>query len=112
MRPSTIDKRASRQRPAVAASARIDMRLDPNEKKEIIAAAAESGESTASFVLQAVRNEIQRRRREREIIELSLRDQREFVQAILGNPEPNANLLAAARVYHDRIVRVQSTSHK
>lgn len=81
---------------------RIDVRL-PAETEEIIErAAAIRGITVSQFVVRAAREAAEQVLNDHATWQLSRRDSRAFVKALLHPPEPNAALLEAAARYASR----------
>lgn len=80
-----------------AKPARLEARVTAEQKDLFQQAASLLGRSLTDFMVSALQEIAKRTILEHEVIQLSLRDQKLFVQAILNPPEPNANLLKAAK---------------
>lgn len=89
--------RASTQR-----ADRLEARIPREQKALLVRAAALHGQSLTHFVLASATEAAQRIIREREVLELSERDQIAFAQALLDPPAPSAALKRAARRYLGR----------
>lgn len=82
---------------------RIAARIPANQKALLQRAAAIRGSSLTDFVLSAARDVAEQTIREHEVITLSERDSRAFIEALL-HPEPaNDTLRAAAERYKARM---------
>lgn len=77
--------------------ARLEARITADQKNLFQHAATLLGRSLTDFVISALQEAAKRTIQEHEIIQLSLRDQQLFAQAILNPAEPNAKLLKAAK---------------
>ncbi len=86
-------------------TARLDLRVTPEDKELIERAAEVSGRSQTEFVLGSARSEAQRTLREYEVMRLSERDRDVFIDAFLNPPEPGERLRQAAERYRDRSSR-------
>jgi uncharacterized protein (DUF1778 family) len=94
--------KSQRRKPAnETATERLEVRLPRKDKQRVVRAARSWGESLTSFVMNAVRSEIERRERTQEVIQLSKRDQQLFVRAVLSPPKLNEALERAARAYSE-----------
>jgi uncharacterized protein (DUF1778 family) len=84
-----------------AAAARRNERLDARvtrEEKEIIETAASlRGTSASDFVRMAVKEAALNTIREHELLTLTEKSKRVFVEALLNPPKPNDKVVAAAR---------------
>ena len=80
-----------------AKPARLEARVTAEQKDLFQQAALLLGRSLTDFMVSALQEMAKRTILEHEVIQLSLRDQKLFVQSILNPPEPNVNLLKAAK---------------
>lgn len=80
-----------------AKSARLEARVTAEQKDLFQQAAFLLGRSLTDFMVSALQEMAKRTILEHEVVQLSLRDQKLFAQAILNPPAPNANLLKAAK---------------
>jgi uncharacterized protein (DUF1778 family) len=94
---STTDKR----RPT--GGSRLEARVTPGLKRLFQHAADLQGVTLSDFLIQSVRQSALQTVREHEILRLNAEDSRQFANALLAPPKPNARLRAAARRYQ-RIV--------
>lgn len=78
---------------------RLDARVTAEDKSLFERAAALSGRSMSSFVVNTLREAARRVIREHETMQLSGRDRRAFVSALLEDAEPAEPLRRAARAY-------------
>lgn len=83
---------------------RIEARITPFGLEMIRHAAYLQGRSVSDFVVSAAEAAAKKEIAEREIIRLTLEDQRAFAEAILNPPEPGPALRSAAEA-HRRLVR-------
>lgn len=78
--------------------ARLEARITPEQKELIEHAAALEGRSISDFVVSSVQAAALETIHQHEIITLSARDSRIFVEALLNPPEPNEALREAMRL--------------
>lgn len=83
---------------------RLEARITPEQKELLQRAAALAGTSLTDFVLTSARRAAERTIREHEVLTLTAREGRAFVEDLLGGAAPAAALLAAAEHY-DRVMR-------
>jgi len=102
--PTTSDQHDERQNKRTR-TARLDLRVTPEDKELIERAAEASGRSQTDFVVSSARSEAQRTLREYDVMRLSERDRDAFVDAFLTPPEPNERLREAAERYRERTSR-------
>jgi uncharacterized protein (DUF1778 family) len=81
---------------------RLEARIPREQKAVLVRAAALHGQSLTHFVLASATEAAHRIIREREVVELSDRDQIAFAEALLNPPAPSAHLKKAARRYLSR----------
>jgi uncharacterized protein (DUF1778 family) len=82
-------------------TARLEARL-PNEVLTRLKRAAEiQGRTLTDFVVAAADEAACRTIEQTEVINLSIEDQRQIVEAILNPPEPTAALMRAAKRYRE-----------
>ncbi len=82
-------------------TARLEARL-PNEVLARLKRAAEiQGRSLTDFVVAAADEAACRTIEQTEIINLSIKDQRQIVEALLNPPEPTPALIRAAKRYRE-----------
>jgi uncharacterized protein (DUF1778 family) len=77
--------------------ARLEARISPDQKALFQRAAALQGRTLTDFVVGCVAEEAKRVVGENEVIKLSERDRRVFVEALLNPPSPNKALQKAAK---------------
>lgn len=78
---------------------RLEARISP-EQKDLFKRAAEIQHKTLTdFVLAAAYDNAKKVIQEHEVMELTARDQKIFVDALLNPPQPNAKLRKAAKRY-------------
>ena len=87
--------------PIAAKTARLEARLTEEQKALFQHAADLSGRSLTEFVVSSAQEVATRTVREHEVLTLSDRDRRVFVQALLKPISPNKRLRQAARRYKD-----------
>lgn len=80
-------------------SERLETRISAAQKDLLQRAAALQGRSLSDFVVASAQRAAEQAIREHQIITLSERDSRAFVEAILADDEPNEHLRAAAARY-------------
>lgn len=83
---------------------RLEARLTRAQKELIQHAADLLGRSLTDFVVSLVQEEAKKIIREHEIITLTARESKEFVNSLLNSPEPNSALKKGAKRYNDFIV--------
>lgn len=82
-------------------SERLEARLTAEQKEVLQRAAALGGSSVSDFVVRSAQREAERILREHDVVTLSARDSRVFVEALLNPPAPNDAFRAAAARYSD-----------
>src|SRR5579862_2162809 len=97
--PLTSVKRQEPPRKA----ARIEARLNAEQKRRIEYAASLRGTSVSDFIVLSADDAAARAIREHEVWTLAGRDREVFVQALLDPPAPSARMKAAARRYARRL---------
>ena len=80
-------------------TARLEARVSADEKKLFQQAAALQGQSMTEFLVSCVHDAAKRTVQEHEMMELSARDRKAFVSALLKPPAPGKRLKQAARRY-------------
>ena len=96
----------SRKKPAKAAArrrgkvARLEARISPEQKRLFERAADLQGRSLTEFVVRSTQEAAQEAIREHELISLTARDTKAFVNALLKPPAPSSRLKRAAERYH------------
>ena len=88
---------------ATKRSARLDARVSQKEKDLIEAAAGLRGVSITDFLRTTVTDAAHRIIRESELLTLSERSRKIFVQALLNPPKPNDAAIAAARRFKQEV---------
>ncbi|RVU15482.1 DUF1778 domain-containing protein [Methylobacterium oryzihabitans] len=78
---------------------RLEARVTAEQKALIEHAAALEGRSITDFVLTSVQDAAKRAIAEHEVIRLSVRDSRAFVEALLNPREPSARMRERAAAY-------------
>ena len=86
---------------ASAKRERIEARVTADEKEIVQRAATLSGSSLTDFVMRSALEAARATIRAHQVIELSVSDSQTFVAALIDPPEPNENLRALARRYHE-----------
>ena len=89
-------KTAARSRPKVA---RLEARISPEQKQLFERAAELQGRSLTEFVVRSTQEAAQEAIREHELMTLTARDTKAFVNALLKPPAPSARLKRAAERY-------------
>jgi uncharacterized protein (DUF1778 family) len=84
-------------------SARLDARVSHKEKDLIEAAASLRGISVTDFLRTTVTDAAQRIIRESEVLTLTERSRKMFVQALLKPPKPNEAAIVAARRFKQEV---------
>lgn len=84
-------------------TARLDLRVSPDDKALIQQAAEAEGLSQTDFILSCVKAEARRIVHDYEVMRLSEQDREIFIEAFLNPPEPNARLRQAADNYRKRL---------
>ena len=79
--------------------ARLEARVSIHEKKLFKRAAAIQGRSLTEFLVGCAHDAAKRTVQEHEVMELSARDQKTFVAALLNPPAPGKRLRDAAKRY-------------
>ncbi len=80
---------------------RLEARLSRAQKELIQHAADLLGRSLTDFVVTFIQEEAKKIIREHEIITLTTKESKNFVNALLNPPKPNAALRKAAKRYQD-----------
>jgi uncharacterized protein (DUF1778 family) len=84
---------------AAPKQARIEARISPKQKRLFERAAAIEGVTLTDFVISSMQRAATSAVKEYTMIELSERNQRTFVEALMNPPEPNEALREAAKEY-------------
>lgn len=79
--------------------ARIEARVSPKQKQLFERAAAIEGVTLTDFAISSMHRAAATVIQEHTAINLSVRNQRAFVEALRNPPEPNEALRAAAKAY-------------
>ena len=82
---------------------RLEARVTAEQKALVAHAAALEGRSITDFVLASVQDAAKRAIAEHEVIQLSVRDSRAFVEALLAPREPSARMLDRVATYRTLI---------
>ncbi|MGA3195188.1 MAG: DUF1778 domain-containing protein [Terriglobales bacterium] len=80
---------------------RIEARVSREQKRLFERAAAIEGVTLTDFAISSMQRAAASVLQEHSIMELSVRNQRVFMEALQNPPEPNEALREAARVYMD-----------
>ena len=91
--------------PTPTKTERLEARIAPELKELLRRAASIEGTSVSDFVARSAQREAERIVREHDVIALSPRDSRVFVEALLNPPAPSARLQAAAARHAERVGR-------
>lgn len=83
---------------------RLEARITEEQKETLARAAALTGMSVTDFVVLNAERAARATIREHEVMELSVRDTRALMAALLNPPEPNAALLRSAERYRRLVV--------
>jgi uncharacterized protein (DUF1778 family) len=78
---------------------RLEARVSPEQKELMQRAAALEGQTLTHFVVSSAQRAAEQTIREHEVLMLTPQESRQFVEALLNAPTPNAALRAAARHY-------------
>ena len=78
---------------------RLEARVSPAQKDLMQRAAALEGETLTHFVVKSAQRAAEQIIREHEVLVLTPQESRQFVEALLNAPPPNAALRAAAAHY-------------
>lgn len=81
---------------------RLETRVTADQKRLIAHAAALQGRTVTDFVLTSVQDAARRAIEEHDVLELSVRDGRTFVQTLLEPRPLNDRLLETIRRYRER----------
>jgi len=84
-------------------TARLEARVSAEEKKLFQHAAALQGRSLTEFLVTSAHEAARKAVQEHEILELSARDRKAFVSALLKPPAPGKRLKKAAQRYKDTL---------
>jgi uncharacterized protein (DUF1778 family) len=83
--------------------ARVEARLNPEQKRRIEYAASLKGTSVSDFMVSSADDAAARAIEQHEVWTLSGRDREAFLKALLHPPAPTARMRAAARRYQRRV---------
>jgi uncharacterized protein (DUF1778 family) len=84
-------------------SERLDARVTPEEKRVIETAASIRGISVTDLLRTSVRDAAVRIIRENEVLALTARESKIFVELLMNPPKPNRKALAAARRFKQEV---------
>lgn len=82
-------------------SQRLEARVTPEQKQLFERAAALHGRSISEFVVSSAEDAAMRTIHEHDVLHLSVRDSRAFVESLLNPSGPNEHLSRAAAAYKD-----------
>ena len=82
--------------------ARLEARVSAPQKQLFERAAELTGLNLSQFMITALDEVARRTVRERDLMQLTAKDSRAFVAALLNAPEPNKRLREAARKFKSR----------
>ena len=91
-----IDKSVSKSKGKLA---RLEARVSAPQKQMFERAAELTGLNLSQFMIAALDEVARRTVRERDLMQLTAKDNRAFVAALLSAPEPNKRLRDAARKF-------------
>lgn len=83
--------------------ARLEARISQEQKEMVVEAARLTGRSLTDFVVSSVVEAAQRTIQAQQILELSERDRRFFVETLLNPPPPSEKLRQSAKRYQERM---------
>lgn len=89
---------------------RIEMRCSAEQKELLEHAASLQGQTVTEFVLTSARQAAEQTVRDYDVLHLTLRDARAFVDTILDPPPPAPRLLQAME-HHKAVLGGQDTAH-
>jgi uncharacterized protein (DUF1778 family) len=84
-----------------ARSERLEARVTPEQKQLFERAAALHGRSVSEFVVSVAQDAAMRTIHEHDVLYLSVRDSRAFVESLLDPQGPTENLRRAAAAYKE-----------
>lgn len=94
-------KVTNRRKSSAAKSQRLEARITVDQKRRLEYAARLRGASLTDFVVLSATEAANRTVSEQELMRLSERDTRAFVEALLSPPAPSPRLAAAAKRYRE-----------
>lgn len=97
-----MPSRTREQKRIAKPSARIEARVDPEQKRLFERAAQVEGVTLTDFAISSMQRAATQTLQEHTLIVLSARDQQAFVEALMNPPEPNETLRRAAKRYAGR----------
>jgi uncharacterized protein (DUF1778 family) len=92
-----------KQRNGTGKSARVEARLNPEQKRRLERAARLRGTSISEFMVSSADEAAVATIEQHEVWTLTGRDRTAFVEALLHPPSPSRRMKAAARRYRDRL---------
>jgi len=84
------------------ATARIEARISPDQKRTFERAAEIEGVTLTDFAVSSMQRAATQVLESHALITLSTRDQHAFVEALMNPPKPSAALRAAAKRYFNK----------
>lgn len=84
-------------------SERLEARITPEQKSQFQHAANLVGRTITDFVISSLQEAATKVIREHEVINISMRDQKAFIQALLTASEPNQRLLKAKKHFDKKV---------
>ena len=102
MRTQTTAKNRSTSPTRATKTARVEARTSKSKKAFYQRAAALKGQTFTEFVERSLDEAAERAHREFEAMELTERDAKAFVSALLSDTKPTARLKKAAKSYRQR----------
>jgi uncharacterized protein (DUF1778 family) len=84
-------------------SERLEARITLEQKRQIEHAANLLGRSITDFTISSLQEAATKVIREHEVISLSMRDQKDFIQALLNASDPNQRLLKAKKLFEKKV---------
>ena len=109
MRSKTTTGKRSKPTVRAAKTARIEARTSPEKKSFYQRAAELRGQTFTEFVERSLDEAAERAYTEYKFMQLSERDAKRFIAALLGDAKPNAKLREVAKRYR-KVVRLSGTS--
>ncbi|MCC0179890.1 DUF1778 domain-containing protein [Waterburya agarophytonicola K14] len=82
-------------------SARLEARVDPEIKARWQQAADLEGRSLTDFIITSMQESSERVIQRHQRMKLAQQDSRDFVETLIEPPEPNKQLIEAARKYQE-----------
>jgi uncharacterized protein (DUF1778 family) len=97
----TITRHSDHEQPGATTrkDERLEARVTAQQKEMFQRAAMLKGQSLSEFMVSSAQSAAEHTIREHEVLTLTARDSRVFVEALLAPPSPNPRLQAAAERY-------------